>query len=257
MCIAFMCNKGRPPQGVLEQAERENSDGIGVAWPEGGKIFWEKGLDLEGLDLLLKKQKGPLAIHFRAASSGPKSPQMCHPFPINEGADLLLKGSAEKVLFHNGTWGEWRKALLQSAFSNGDKIPRYPNGDTRTIAWLLHRHGEGLLDALDLHDRFLILDSTKKEIFRMWGSWQDKGDYMQSSSLIEIKPKKEKKEKESGEDRYANYPFPKGGKTTHLLPVGSITPGMTDTSNAFSEVNLVAVLGELRASRKIQLTGTC
>ncbi len=36
---------------------------------------------------------------------------LCHPFPVTRLSTTRLTGHARAVLFHNGTWLDWRHAL--------------------------------------------------------------------------------------------------------------------------------------------------
>ena len=52
-----------------------------------------------------------IVIHFRWASVGGVDADLCHPFPVTRKAETDLFGTAEAVLFHNGTWGAYDEAL--------------------------------------------------------------------------------------------------------------------------------------------------
>ena len=52
-----------------------------------------------------------IVIHFRIASVGEVTPKLCHPFPVTACATTRFSGHARAVLFHNGTWGDWRETL--------------------------------------------------------------------------------------------------------------------------------------------------
>ena len=89
---------------MLRAARAANPDGDGVAWVENGAVVWEKALSLGGrLDALVAKVPLPFVVHYRIATAGGVSNQLCHPFVIAPGSPLAEKGATDVgVLFHNG-----------------------------------------------------------------------------------------------------------------------------------------------------------
>jgi predicted glutamine amidotransferase len=107
-----------------------------VAWREDGEVRWMKGLEPDELETLIAGLPGEIVIHFRIASVGEVTPRLCHPFPVTVCATTRLSGHARAVLFHNGTWSQWRETLR--------RMPRHrrPDGllsDTRVAASLVVR----------------------------------------------------------------------------------------------------------------------
>lgn len=96
---------------------------------------------------------GEIVIHFRWASVGEVTPELCHPFPVTSKATTRLSGQARAVLFHNGTWGQWRDTLR--------RMPRHrsPDGllsDTRVAASVVDLCGMDLLEGLP--GRWVVFD---------------------------------------------------------------------------------------------------
>ena len=112
MCVILVCPANvRPDRATLDACHRANPHGAGVAWREDDEVRWSKGLEPDELEPLIAGLPGEIVIHFRWASVGEVTPKLCHPFPITASATTRLTGHARAVLFHNGTWGEWRETL--------------------------------------------------------------------------------------------------------------------------------------------------
>lgn len=183
---------------------KANDHGSGVAWREekDGKpgVRWKKGIqDPDEVVALVEKLALPYVVHHRIASIGPKIPEMTHPFPCDKNASTDLEGWTNKaVLFHNGTWSEYRHKMYEAALLKGVKLPRGPFSDTRMMAWLFHLLGEGFLD--DIGEKVILFKPDDIEIFghsRGWacieGVWcsnsgfthrMDKKDDDKSSRLV-------------------------------------------------------------------------
>jgi hypothetical protein len=117
---------------------------------------------------------GEIVIHFRIASVGEVTPQLCHPFPVTACATTHLFGHARAVLFHNGTWSDWRENLR--------RMPRHhrPDGllsDTRVAASLVDLCGVDVLERLP--GRWVFFDRDFTELYGDWREWQG----MQASNL--------------------------------------------------------------------------
>ena len=136
MCVIFVADTDRPTSEELEQANKANGDGIGVAWhdKEKGFVRWTKGLDLKTAQEMAADLPLPYAIHFRLASIGPKVDQLTHPFPVEYKVRLDLKGRTLRgVIMHNGSWYQWDKSVPAGIIKKGVW------SDSRAIAWLLAR----------------------------------------------------------------------------------------------------------------------
>lgn len=254
MCVLYACYEKVPSKTLMEESEAENLDGIGIAWLEGDHVRWEKGIpDLGKAEALLKKIKLPFLIHFRKASSGmgPKNPYLTHPFPVTEGVELSLKGTAQAVLAHNGFWKDWNGFLLRSALGSEWKIPRRPWSDSRALALLYKRHGPGLFDLLDLDDRILVMDASLGDApFLTFGNgWLKKDGFWQSQ---EVKKKTSTSSHEAWAQHYSSSHSgsshtKSGGGSASPLALVATTPPIQVPKNAFGDEELTAILGELRA----------
>lgn len=166
MCVILVCPKNvRPDRTTLEACHAVNPHGAGVAWREGGEVRWSKGLSVEELEALLPELPGEIVIHFRWASVGEMTPRHCHPFPVTRFSTTRLSGHARAVLFHNGTWSDWKRTL--------HRMPRRelngPLSDSRVPACLVDCCG---VDALDrLPRRYVFFERDFTILFGRWEFW--------------------------------------------------------------------------------------
>jgi len=180
MCVIINIENGQFPKlETLKEAENLNSHGGSIAWLEKGKINYQKGLKAKKINKIINKRLIPngvktAIIHFRIASVGNVNPKLCHPFPISKEVktDLKVENSKFDVIFHNGTVSNWEKMLIDSIQKNPAKIPQGELSDSRVIAFLLNRHGHGIIKD-SVMNKFSIL--TKKGIVK-YGSWVKVGD---------------------------------------------------------------------------------
>lgn len=176
MCVIFANYTAIPSKEHLLAGERRNDDGGGVAWREGKKTKWVKGITGEEIWDLLQKVPLPNLVHFRIATEGGICPELTHPFPLTPKVPLTLKGESENgVLAHNGVLSEWRTYLKEATLRSGIKIPGDKWSDSRAIAWLAANFGEGIFVAIPgivQGQRVAILDSAG---LRIWGDWYDDG----------------------------------------------------------------------------------
>ena len=85
--------------GLVEDIYAHNPDGLGLMWPENGKVAVVKALprSVEEITHLLKTIPNPstpipVAIHFRMRTHGDIDIDNCHPYQINEHAWLMHNG---------------------------------------------------------------------------------------------------------------------------------------------------------------------
>lgn len=172
MCVILSCKTKHPTLEMLERAHAANPHGAGVAWLEGGLVRWRKGLDAVGVAHLIADGvlKFPYVVHFRLASVGEHSPELCHPFPITDGAATDLEGDATSVLFHNGTWRDYESHLLRMRLHG-------QISDTRVLAaWISQNEkptDEGwfadlMLDRLSETSRFVLFDRRGPILYGRW-----------------------------------------------------------------------------------------
>ena len=168
MCVILVCPANvRPDRATLDACHRANPHGAGVAWRDDGKARWFKGLEPGGIEPLIAGLTGEIVIHFRLASVGEVTPKLCHPFLITSCATTRLSGHARAVLFHNGTWSNWRDTLRRMPHQ------RKPDGllsDTRVAASLVDLCGMDVLARLP--GRWVFFDRDFTELFGDWRKWR-------------------------------------------------------------------------------------
>lgn len=174
MCVIVVVpQQGRVEKDVLRRCEQANPDGIGVAWTTAdGGAAWRKGIRLDEAVELVEKHSphSVVAIHFRRASVGEKSPSLCHPFPISRRVTVALEGQARRVLMHNGHESDWAKLAFEFASANQVAPPRGPWSDSRAIAWCVWHDGEAILKKLS-GSRFAVLGNHEA---RLYGTWEER-----------------------------------------------------------------------------------
>lgn len=167
MCCIAACYLERLDAETLDAMVLWNRDGVGMAWVENGKVRWQKGLDPVKAHLFIRHLPLPYVVHARLSTVGGDTKQLTHPFPVERGSSTRLKGSANRVLFHNGHVGNWR-ALVHA--SDGRRAPILGNkwSDSRAIAHVVASKGKTILDEL-AGNRFALL--TPKGIERFGDGW--------------------------------------------------------------------------------------
>lgn len=173
MCVIMLASKVKPTEEMINRAYYQNDHGGGLAWRDKAKgvVRWKKGLSLEEMQELIKGLEPPFVAHFRIASSGGKSPQLCHPFPVEKQVDLALEGETKGyVLFHNGHWGEWKSFSKETALKMGRPLPIGHWSDTRAMAWACFNYGPGILEMID--EKCVIFGPKDLEVVRGTG-WDE------------------------------------------------------------------------------------
>lgn len=168
MCVILVCPADvRPDRATLDACHDANPHGAGVGWRQDGEVRWFKGLDPQEVEQLIAKLTGEIVIHFRLASVGEVTPKLCHPFPISSKATTRLSGHARAVLFHNGTWNQWRDVLR--------RMPKYraPDGvlsDTRVAASMVDLCGTDALNMMP--GRWVLFERDFTELYGQWSDWR-------------------------------------------------------------------------------------
>lgn len=163
MCCIAACFEERLTEDLIDSMLLWNRDGFGMAWIEKGKVRWQKGMNVITAKLLARHLPLPYVAHARLATVGGEKNGLAHPFPIQRGSSSRLRGSANRVLFHNGHIGNWR-AIVRA--SDGKKTPIMGDkwSDSRAIAHVIATRGLKLLDDLP-GNRFAVLDPKGIELF--------------------------------------------------------------------------------------------
>jgi hypothetical protein len=174
MCVILaVYGDEHPSKDLLKACHLENHFGAGVAWIDGDKVRWRKELaDDEAVSQLIARReiKAPYLIHFRIPSVGGDNRQLTHPFPITAGVECYKRGTAEKILMHNGTWHRWDDVIVQIAIQKGIDVPDGPWSDSRAMAWIVHHTGINVLDLLLKHNasRIATLDVAGIQTLGSW-----------------------------------------------------------------------------------------
>lgn len=186
MCIILTCESVRPSEKALDLSWDENPHGAGIAWIENDDVRWRKGLTLAEIKPLVATLPLPFIVHFRWASVGPISPTLTHPFPLERENVLRKKGKTSRgVLFHNGTWSEWKPHLLACAASSGVPVGDGHMSDSRAMAYLATVLGTAILSTIPGRIALLTPDGIKR-----FGPWVKITDgLMASNDLLTKKAK--------------------------------------------------------------------
>ena len=167
MCVILVCPADvRPDRHLLAACHATNPHGAGVAWREAGEVRWFKGLELAEVEALVPSLPGEIVIHFRIASVGDVVPALCHPFPVTRLSTTRLTGHARAVLFHNGTWLDWRHALRWVPVNQLSG----PLSDTRAAAMLVDRFGPDVLERLP--GRWVFFERGFTALHGDWHPWR-------------------------------------------------------------------------------------
>lgn len=168
MCVILFCDETRPSESMVGRSFLKNDKGAGIAWREevdGKKVVkWKKGLEMDEIQDLCKKVPLPFVAHFRIPSFGGPHKLLNHPFPVDPQAELAYEGQTEgKVLFHNGSWSEWRKFSLDTASRQPEKFPKGRWSDTRAMAWCASIYGLGVLELIN--EKVIVFSPENIDIF--------------------------------------------------------------------------------------------
>jgi hypothetical protein len=177
MCVILVSEKDRASAEDVRNANRANSDGIGVSWVEDGKVHWRKGISVEAALWYASSLPQPYAMHFRLATVGGKTLKLTHPFPLEMNVPLALGGATERgVLLHNGHWNDWDAVMPAKVLRNNGAW-----SDSRAIAWLVQRVAVPSRLLTIAGGRVAIM--TPKGVERI-GHWSSYGDGLWASNLI-------------------------------------------------------------------------
>jgi hypothetical protein len=185
MCVICLVDDSdkRPTEAEIRAMWDTNSDGGGFAWrdTENKEVIFKKALtEAEMISLMLTKPT-PFVAHFRLQSIGAKSSQLTHPFVISPEVLPIIEGGGKfDLLFHNGTWTEWRDTLYRMFARARIKVPPGEWSDTRAMAILAHHFGENILELID--HRVAVFGPEGEP--RLYGSpWPERNGYVVSNEL--------------------------------------------------------------------------
>lgn len=170
MCVILVCPPDvRPTAEVLFACDSANPHGAGLAWRSKGRVRWLKNASVSDLLRELPKIRGEVVIHFRWASVGGVDARLCHPFPITPMANVSLAGTADTVLFQNGTWSDYRDALRRLEDVRKQPLPITPMSDTRAAALVVHTTGPEVLNKLP--GRWVWMNAVETKLYGPWEDW--------------------------------------------------------------------------------------
>jgi hypothetical protein len=223
MCVIFIAEKKRPTESMIERAYETNAEGAGAAWRvEGPKgepwVQWKKGMELGEIQDLAKEIPLPYVLHFRIASCGGPSRFLTHPFVVDENATTTIEGQGPNpVLFHNGHWGKYKDVALEAAVKNvGFKLPSGKWSDSRTMAWLAHHYGLGILEMID---EKVVVFTPKGQLELFGGPWSMSEEVWCSNKHWEFR----------GVSRNVGYVNNQGGRKDDDRPTVGATGDSTGT----------------------------
>lgn len=147
MCVAVTLDKGAElTHEEIFKMGNANGDGFGIAWADDGVVHWWKTLAYD-VDYLTHTVNTlslfPRFVHFRLTTMGGTRVDLCHPFEIGPFASCAAQGHGQKVMMHNGHWGQSKDfyAILKE---NGALPDDGPWSDTRLAAFLASKDEDWL-----------------------------------------------------------------------------------------------------------------
>jgi hypothetical protein len=171
MCVILVSPaNARPDRKLINACHAANPHGAGVAWREGKEVHWMKNLSCGEVETLVDQIAGECVIHFRWASVGKVCPELCHPFPVDRIASTRLSGSAQRVLFHNGTWSGWQAALEYVEDKQDRKIGG-PMSDSRAVALLVAQMSDPNT-LKHISGRFVLFSPLSTKLYGDWRSYR-------------------------------------------------------------------------------------
>lgn len=185
MCIIAIYENGtRPTADSVKTMIKNNADGAGIAWTQGGSVHAVKGLTTAAavMDIVAGIPVGaPIVFHARIATHGGVYSGMCHPFPVSRkiAPTAAAWSSDTSAFFHNGILRSWSPSaasrLSDSAIFCADVVaPLQLLGRTRRDA-ILHRI------ATSTASKFAIIDADG-HVSRLGDGWVFDGGVWYSNS---------------------------------------------------------------------------
>lgn len=179
MCVIAVATKKIISLKTLRECEAYNSHGGGVAWAEGGKVHYMKGVKSGKIHEVLKNVPLPHVVHFRWATVGSVQKEYCHPFVIKKSVPNFTKGSTnESVLFHNGTID----GIEFYAYLAGAKAPEGWS-DSKLAAKLVAIRGPKILSQVSAWSRTDGFPN-KFAVMKKTGSVKLYGEYKEKNGVL-------------------------------------------------------------------------
>ena len=223
MCVIAICRDRVLTAQEVSAASAGNPDGIGIAWFAKDCIVYRKGISEDHLNKLLDRGLPlPLVIHFRFATSGAITPEMCHPYACSP---TVLSGSGrtrKKLLFHNGVIPSWEAIMMGMMPEIIRRYKRVPDGewnDSRVAALAVGMYGDQVLQFLDGKYAIMSSDGTVET----YGSFREKDGVLLSAPLGCIVPGKYNGVASAGQKLlFSGYDYDYDDKQAPLYEGGSI-----------------------------------
>lgn len=176
MCVIMAAETARVSPDMIRAGFKSNPHGAGIAYREKNAknevvVRWKKGIDsVDEVIALEATLELPYVLHFRIPTEGGNDRDLCHPFPVTKNVELFRDGiTHQPVLFHNGTWGDWRRFSLEHAFKGAAKVklPKGKFSDSRMLAWNTFHLDTGFLDLIN--EKVLLFGVDDIQIFGLYG----------------------------------------------------------------------------------------
>ncbi len=179
MCIIAIAESRKLTKEEVKNCFTANSDGAGIAWSDGGKNHFKKGImDLKKFQTLYDSfDILPHVVHFRIATSGGVSRELTHPFVVSLDSPLYVAGAIESpLLFHNGIVPDWKETFLHwtpdilrelRRLKKMTQLPAGPWSDTRATSIMMAYAGEAILSLLG--GKYAVLNDC---IVRTYGAFE-------------------------------------------------------------------------------------
>ena len=179
MCVILVAEDKRLTTKMIKKAHHKNPDGLGLAWVDGDRAKYRKGLSLGEAIKMSKALPLPYVLHARWATEGEVTDELCHPFPVTMRSAQRTNGRAKRVLFHNGHWSDWKETVKRAEMRYDCTLPDGLMSDSRAMAWLVAVLGEGILE-MSHGQKFAIVDATG--VYMYGDGWKKWNGYMVSNT---------------------------------------------------------------------------
>ena len=180
MCIIIVANKNKKiPSGHIELANELNCDGFGISASINNKLFVYKSVSMNSDDIIKlynsirQVATGDIVLHFRLATHGDVSDELCHPFYVNKNL----------VMFHNG--------VIRDSVSGYSKHNKNESDTTAFVKNILKNFKKGFQNnktimnmiskSVEEYNRLCFLDSTGKTTYTSSDKWVEHNGILYSN----------------------------------------------------------------------------
>jgi hypothetical protein len=165
-------------------------------------VAWKKNIHAQEMFQIVQRVNLPFICHFRIASAGGVCPELCHPFPVTVDANLGLEGKASRVLFHNGTYQDWKESCMQMILSRKLYIPKGIWSDSRALAWMAFHCGHRVLGFVNGK---IVVFSAKS--IKLFGNWVEENGISYSNTFFRPAAQEEWSKKPATTNPFPSGPF--------------------------------------------------